>query len=214
MARSNDPFTPLGQIISGGGLRSVALGMRAGWTEERITRHIREKQPEATASEIDELRRIAESTLSASQSLTRQLSRSRAQQSERAGIALEIADLEQELVQFKTTRDESGRFIRLIEFGDTTELTLGEIPIVPELFGNESGGARIDMSMDVRSADGGQPFRIDAELVGDETLDDLLDLVPAWQRKWEQESPDSFHKAAMKDLDTLLVEITYIARKF
>lgn len=208
------PFNSIGQIIEGGGLKGVSIGLSHGWSEQRATEYVQRNWPGASQAHADEIIRQARQTSDAGRNLTASISNALARSARQELSDEQYESMFGEEIRLGVTRAPGGQFARLPTYNADLDIDISDIPIIPEIMGDTPGGNRIELSMDISRPDGSGTFRIDTFLVGDETIADLLDEIPNWMSHWAIDSPDSFKEAVFDGPYNLQMEVLYAARKY
>lgn len=207
-------FNSLGQIIAAGGLSSLAVGLAGGWSQSQAEIWLQKGWPGIPLQEREFIIGLALGMISAGKSTTEVLG------DLLPGVP--EADIEQIIIetshgQTAITLDE----LRSLSMANSEllevfaqQIDIEGFPIVPDLFGDEPLGRRAEMGLEIVLGDQATRIRIDVDLSGVETWQDLLDLIEERIQDIEDTDPTRFDGLSDVDKFDITTKIIYGVRRW
>lgn len=207
-------FNSLGQIIAAGGLTSLAVGLSSGWSDEQAAAWLAKNWSGIPPQETQFLIGLAIGMVVAGGRATEVLGDMLPSEPE-PGVEQIIIETSHgtTAISLDELRQLSQQNPELYQIF-AEQVDLENFPIVPELFGDEPLGRRGQIGIEATLGDGATRIRIDVDLAGVETWQDLLDLIE--ERIVEIENSDGSRFEGMSDLEKfdITTKILYGVRRW
>lgn len=186
------PYNQFGQIIASGGLDAVATQQSHGWTEAQSIAWLHDRYGVLEAGTQEQVLSLAGQAIAGGLALAAALAilglpiATAVVAGVQGGLAAD--DILAAALQAGGTSEQVGQIMKVL--GEP--LGLGEIPQVPELFGETPDGRRGTIAIDVPALSGGRPIQVDLDIGEVHTFLDVLNEISDQLDELAGQYPEKF----------------------